>query len=186
MSQDSIDLIEKQRYLIPCKCKICKKSFQDLMIGQKHIYEDHKDREKSNIIDNLIWNVDDDIKKYNILKKLEAERNLILKKLTEEKELENIEIPMKLKIKIKEYEIKSFIDSLSGKGDKPEEKEIKEYYKELEKHLSNYIKAIKKVSMGNEVDKVLKNKKPNIKSLEEEIKTYLIIKKALALIGKPK
>jgi len=185
-TQDSINLIEKQRYLIPCKCKICKKGFQDLMIGQRHVYEDHKDREKPNIIDNLIWNVDDDIKKYHILKKLERERNLILKKLIDEKELEGIKIPNSLKIRTKTYELNSFIDSVLDKEKKPDDKTIKEYKKDLDRQFSNYEKAIKKVSMGKEVQNVLKNKKTSIQSLEADVKKYLILKKANSLIPKPK
>ena len=186
MSQDALKLIEKQRYLIPCKCKICKKGFQDIMICQKHIYDEHKNREKANIIENIVWNVDDDVKKYNILKKLEKERNAILKKLTDDRELEGIEVPSTLKIKTKEYGLQAFIESLTDKEKKPGEKAIKEYYMDLEKQFSNYINSIKKVSMGKEVEKILKNKKTSIQSLEEDVKKYLILKKAMALIGKPK
>ncbi len=184
MSQESLRLIEKQRYLIPCKCRICNKGFEDIMICQKHIYKEHEKREKTNIIDNIIWNVEDDIKKYEILKKLEDERNLILKKLTDDKELEEIEIPLTIKIKNKEYELKSFIDSLDDKDKKPEEKIIKDYSKELEKQISNYINAIKRVSMGKEVQAVLKDKKTTIQSLMNDIDNYTVLRKAIQLIDK--
>lgn len=42
-----LKLISKSRYLIPCKCVICDKKFEDIIIGGAHVYEKHKDRKKS-------------------------------------------------------------------------------------------------------------------------------------------
>ncbi|MHA1783776.1 MAG: hypothetical protein ACTSVY_06595 [Candidatus Helarchaeota archaeon] len=182
---EDLELIEKQRYLIPCKCRICKKGFQDIMLAQRHVFEEHPDRKKKNIIDNIVWNLEDDMKKYRILQDLEAKRNSILKKLNDDREIEKAIIPPLLKIRKKEYQLKSFIDSKTESRDKkPSDEEITALAKDLNKQLRNFLKNIKDVSMGKEIQKLLKKKKTTIESLEEDVNKYLIIKKVLQIIEK--
>ena len=183
-NKDSIELIEKQRYLIPCKCKICKKGFSDIMLCQRHIFEEHPDREKRNIIDNMVWNVEDDVKKYAILQELEDQRTEILKKINDFTVLEKIEIPTRIKIKTKEYELKSFVNSITNgnKDERPSDDAIKTYKKDLEKQLKRFLDKIQDVPMGKEVENRLKNKKIELDSISSKIEKYLGIKKVLEII----
>ncbi|NHI93341.1 MAG: hypothetical protein EAX96_12720 [Candidatus Lokiarchaeota archaeon] len=184
-SKDPLFLIEKQRYLIPCKCKICKKGFQDIMICQRHIFEEHSDREQRNIIDNMVWNVDDDAKKYAILQDLEEHRNLILKKLNDLNEIEKAEIPSKIKIRKTEYELKAFVDSLKSEN-KPSNDVINAYQKDLKKQCNRFLNTIKDIAMSKEVENTLKKKQTEIDSISSEIDMYLSIKKVIDIIEEQK
>lgn len=183
-SKDSITLIEKQRYLIPCKCRICKKGFSDIMLCQRHIFEEHPNREKRNIIDNMIWNVEDDVKKYEILQEMEDQRTEILKKLNDYTLLEKVEIPVKIKIKTKEYELKSFVNSIidGNKDERPSDDAIKAYKKDLEKQLKRFLDKIQDIPMGKEVEYRLKNKKTELDNLSGKIEKFLSIKKVLEIL----
>ena len=188
MSKEAINLIEKQRYLIPCKCNICKKGFSDIMLCQQHINEEHADREKRNIIDNMIWNVEDDTKKYAILQDLEDQRTIILKKINDLNEIEKIDIPVKIKIKNKEYELKSFVNSITekDKDKRPSDDAISAYQKDLIKQFKRFLSTIKSVTMGKEVENRLKKKKTEIDSLSDEIDTFLSVKKVIDIIENQK
>ena len=114
--------VEKTRYLIPCKCKICNKSFDDLILGTLHISTDHRKREKTNVIDNLSWNVRDDLKKWDVLQELRAKRDLIINKLSDEKAIDQATIPDIVEIQRKKADISEIMKALLSDLEKAEKK----------------------------------------------------------------
>ena len=179
--QEQLKLIEKQRYLIPCQCKICKSRFDDIILCQIHIFEEHPDRKNENIVDNMTWNVEADIRRYKILQELEGLRNRILKKLNDPREISESNIPSSIKIKNKEVNVNSFINSITNqdKDKKPSKDQIEEMTKSLYTSVEKYIERIIKDKMGREVDKMIKKKKLDITTIVDDLPTYLGVKKAI-------
>lgn len=93
LTEKIIKQVEKDRYLIPCKCKICSKPFADIMVGIHHISNDHRNREEKNVIDNLSWNIEEDLKKWEILQELKTKRDEIINKLNDDKAIDQATIP---------------------------------------------------------------------------------------------
>ncbi|MHA1298907.1 MAG: hypothetical protein ACTSO9_05625 [Candidatus Helarchaeota archaeon] len=117
--QKRLELIKKMRYLIPCTCKICKKTFSDLILGEEHIYEEHKKREKSNVIENLEWNLEEDNRKWRILKEIDEKRNEILNKLRDDESIIlSASVPAIFKIGKEKYNLKNIVDGVE-KLEKP-------------------------------------------------------------------
>ncbi len=131
--------IEKDRYLIPCKCLICNKSFPDVVLGTHHISKDHPKRKIKNVIDNLSWNIKDDLKKWEILLELKAERDRIINKLNDENAIKQAKIPDIVEIYRKKADISEIMKALirdfetsEAKQEVEEEEEIEEIEEELD------------------------------------------------------
>lgn len=109
---DVLTRIAKDRYLITCKCKICNKSFKDIILGSQHIYENHPKREIKNVVENLSWDLQDDLKQWKTLQKLKSKRNAIIARLTDETAINQAEIPEKIEIVRRQVSISELIKTL--------------------------------------------------------------------------
>lgn len=131
--EEVLTRIEKDRYLISCKCNICNKTFKDLIIGTQHVYMDHPKRENRNVIDNLSWDLQDDLKQWKILQKLKLKRDLIISKLTDENAIKKAEIPEVFEIVRRKVSLSDLIKTLEEelatkevKSKKAEDEEVAE------------------------------------------------------------
>lgn len=120
--EEVIKNIEKSRYLIPCTCKICKNSFKDIVIAINHIATEHKKREKMNVIENLSWKIQDDLKKWKLLQELKIKRNMIISKLFDENAINQAKIPDIVEIYRKKADISGIMSALMTALEKPEKK----------------------------------------------------------------
>ncbi|NVM55205.1 MAG: hypothetical protein HWN66_15980 [Candidatus Helarchaeota archaeon] len=120
--EEVIKNIEKSRYLIPCTCKICKNSFKDIVIATNHIATEHKKREKMNVIENLSWKIQDDLKKWKLLQELRIKRNMIISKLFDENAINQAKIPDIVEIYRKKADISGIMSALMTALEKPEKK----------------------------------------------------------------
>ena len=131
--------IEKDRYLIPCKCLICNKHYKDLLLGSQHVYEDHTDREKKNVIENLSWDLQFDLKKWEILQQLIAKRDIIISKLSDIYAIEQASIPEVVEIQRKKANISEIMNALlrdlEKKEKTSEDKEIDEEIEDIEEEI---------------------------------------------------
>ncbi len=125
-SEELLKRIEKDRYLIPCKCKVCNKTFKDVVLGTQHVYDDHPKRDVKNVIDNLTWNLDDDLKKWKVLQVLKVKRDKIINKLSDERAIDAATIPDLVEIQRKNADISGIMQPLLSdleKTEKPAKKE---------------------------------------------------------------
>ncbi|MHA1264332.1 MAG: hypothetical protein ACTSRS_03775 [Candidatus Helarchaeota archaeon] len=128
--------IEKNRYLISCKCKICNKNFKDIILGSQHVYNDHPKRAVRNVIDNLTWDYNNDLRQWTKLQALKAKRDMIITKLTDEYAISEAKIPEIIEIARRNVNITGLIETLlkemiqkeesSKKKEEDEEIEIEE------------------------------------------------------------
>ncbi len=109
-TENRLELIQRGRYLIPCSCTICKEKFKDIIIGEDHVYEKHKNREKDNVIDNLEWDIVNDNKNWTILQEIEEKRNNILRTLNDEDTLIASNIPKTFSIGKENYNLNKIVD----------------------------------------------------------------------------
>ncbi len=128
--------IEKDRYLITCKCKICNKSYKDLILGSQHVYENHPKREIKNVIENLSWDLQDDLKQWKALQKLKSKRDVIIARLTDDIAINQADIPeiieiVRRKVSISEL-IRTLQEELTKKEDKSQKKEEVNVEEEIE------------------------------------------------------
>jgi len=132
--------IEKNRYLIPCKCTICNKPFDDLILGSRHVSEKHQKREIKNVIENLTWDVKTDLKNWEILQSLRIKRDTIISKLTNENAIKQAAIPEIIEIARKKMNITKLIENLQVDLSKIDAKQTKkeeaEDTEELEEEIS--------------------------------------------------
>ena len=131
-SEEILKRIEKDRYLISCKCSICNKSFKDIILGTQHITDEHPKREKNNVIDNLTWDVKDDLKKWEILQELRTKRDEIINMLSDTKAIEGANIPEVVEIQRKKANISGIMSALIADMKKPDEEEAQEEEEEEE------------------------------------------------------
>ncbi|HUY00590.1 MAG TPA: hypothetical protein VMV49_13605 [Candidatus Deferrimicrobium sp.] len=119
--------IEKDRYLISCKCSICNKPFKDLILGSLHISEDHPKRPIKNVIENLSWDLKEDMKNWDILLSLKEKRDQVIAELKDENAINQAQIPEVIDIARKKVSITKLIGEiqaeLSTKEIKPHKKE---------------------------------------------------------------
>lgn len=136
--QEFLGQIEKTRYLIPCKCSICSKSFPDIIIGSRHVSEQHPRREKRNVVENLTWDVKSDLKYWEILQSLRIKRDRIISKLKDENAIIQAKIPEVIDIARKKVNVVKLIETLEVDLSKKEEKESKkdESEEEIEEEIS--------------------------------------------------
>ncbi len=139
-TDEILSRIEKVRYLIPCKCSICDKSFDDIMLGTLHITDKHSKRKVKNVIENLSWDVKDDLKKWVILQELRTTREQVIQKLTDINAIDQAKLPDVVEIQRKKANIAEMLvtlqDELLKAGKEPEkakpEKETEEVEEESE------------------------------------------------------
>jgi hypothetical protein len=140
--QEFLNQIEKNRNLIPCKCSICAKSFPDIIIGSHHISDQHPKREKRNVIENLTWDIKNDLKHWEILQSLRLKRDRIISKLKDENAIIQAKIPEVIDIARKKVNVIKLIETLevdlSKKEDKASKKEESEEEVEEEIHESDF------------------------------------------------
>ncbi|TFG05144.1 MAG: hypothetical protein EU536_02890 [Promethearchaeota archaeon] len=104
--------IEKDRYLISCKCKLCNKQFKDIILGSQHVYDEHPKREIKNVVDNLVWDLQTDLKQWNLLQTLKLKRDAIINRLNDEKAINKAEIPATIEIVRRKVDISELITTL--------------------------------------------------------------------------
>jgi len=135
--------IEKDRYLIACKCKLCNKSFKDLLIGSQHVYENHPKREIKNVIENLSWDLQDDLKHWKTLQKLKSKRDVIIARLTDDTAINQAEIPEIIEIVRRQVSISELIktlqEELTKKEIKPKKKEEADVEEEIAEEIDDEI-----------------------------------------------
>jgi len=143
-SDELLKQIEKDRYLIPCKCKICNKSFKDVLLGTQHVYDKHPKREIKNVVDNLSWNIEADLKKWEILQILKIKRDKIINKLNDERAIEAANIPSVVEIQRKKADISGIMQPLisnlekakqSVKNSESSANELEEEVEEIEEDI---------------------------------------------------
>jgi predicted XRE-type DNA-binding protein len=138
--QEFLNQIEKTRYLIPCKCSICAKSFPDIIVGSRHVSEQHPRREKRNVVENLTWDVKTDLKHWEILQSLRLKRDRIISKLKDDNAIMQAKIPEVIDIARKKVNVLKLIETLevdlskkeekASKKDESEEEEVEEEIRE--------------------------------------------------------
>lgn len=139
-TDEILSRIEKVRYLIPCKCLICNKSFDDIMLGTQHITDTHSKRKVKNVIENLSWDVKDDLKKWVILQELRTTREQTIQKLTDINAIDQAKLPEIVEIQRKKANIAEMLvtlqDELLKSGKEPEKaketEEVEEGSEDLE------------------------------------------------------
>ena len=140
--QEFLTQIEKTRYLIPCKCSICAKSFPDLILGSHHVSDQHPKREKKNVIENLTWDIKTDLKHWEILQSLRLKRDKIISKLKDENAIIQAKIPEVIDIARKKVNVLKLIETLevdlSKKQEAASKKEESEEEVEEEVHESDF------------------------------------------------
>lgn len=110
--QELLSQIEKTRYLIPCKCNICSKSLPDILVGSRHVTDQHPRREKRNVIENLTWDIKNDLKHWEILQSLRLKRDKIISKLKDEDAIIQAKIPEVIDIARKKVNVLKLIETL--------------------------------------------------------------------------
>lgn len=139
-NQELLTQIEKNRYLIPCKCTICNKPFDDIILGSRHISEKHQKREVKNVIENLTWDVKSDLKNWEILQSLKIKRDTIISRLTNENAIKQATIPEIVEIARRKLNITKLIENLQVDLSKIEAKQTRkeetEDVEDIEEELS--------------------------------------------------
>jgi predicted XRE-type DNA-binding protein len=173
-----ITQIEKNRYLIPCKCTICNKSFEDLILGSRHVSEKHQNREVKNVIENLTWDVKSDLKNWEILQSLKIKRDTIISRLTNENAIKQATIPETIEIARKKVNITSLIENLqvdlSQIEAKLTKKEEAEDAEEIEEELSEKDFSDSEEGREEEVYEIEEEEEVSSKDQKKEIEEDLI------------
>ncbi|MFX1294943.1 MAG: hypothetical protein ACFFD2_08850 [Promethearchaeota archaeon] len=120
-SDEILKRIEKDRYLIPCKCLICEEKFKDVILGSHHIFKKHPKRKIKNVIDNLSWDIKADLKKWEILQELKNKKDFIINTLSDETTIFQARIPDVVEIQRKKANISEIMKALLADFEKKEE-----------------------------------------------------------------
>ncbi|MHA1145912.1 MAG: hypothetical protein ACTSRW_14315 [Candidatus Helarchaeota archaeon] len=195
LAEKRIKLIQRQRYLIKCKCKICNSVFPDIIEGQIHITDKHPDRTVRDVIKNLSWNIEDDARKYAKLQELEDKRKFLFKQLFDNKKILEASVPFKTtkgrSKRLDEVEIKPIIDNITqGEYSKLQKKDLeklkedieKRIYSRLKKEHDDFINEFQNLNMADEVQKALKGKPTILDNYLKELDYHLGIKKAYDIV----
>ncbi|MHA1377967.1 MAG: hypothetical protein ACTSRG_06260 [Candidatus Helarchaeota archaeon] len=172
-TEKEIIKIKRTRYLIPCKCKICKKKFKDIILATRHINQTHKER-KSNIIENLEWNLEIDNKNWKILNDIEEKRSKILWDLYDDDTILTAKVPKIIKIGKEEYRLRNLVEGL----EKLDKSKLDKVIDNLKRRVTRYMDSLtgEKYFIGDDV--ILPKSKRAITKIGNELEKILGIKKA--------
>ncbi|MFX0133910.1 MAG: hypothetical protein ACFFDN_09710 [Candidatus Hodarchaeota archaeon] len=178
-TESRLKLIQRTRYLVPCSCIICKQRFKDIILGEDHVYKQHKDRKLDNVIDNLEWDIEKDDKHWKIMKEIEVRRDKIIRALYDEDLLISIDIPKIFQIGKENMNLKNIVV-----GSEKIEKSKKD---KLIDRLKNRVSKYKNNLLGENYligEDVLKpDNKRKITKIEQGLDEILACQKAFLLLS---